>query len=211
MGLLLLAAAPGFAAQRDGSVPLFFFPNAGQTDPSIRFLAETPELRAGFRTGSVVFESGGHEIQLIFAGANPRATIEGAEPMPGKVNFFLGPDADAWKTGLPMYRTIIYRNLYPGIDAIYSGSGRRIKSEFIVAPGANPDQIRLQYEGSERVFIAANGDLLVSGARAELREESPGGLSNPRSQPGPRGRTIPPSWTPTLWDSSWAHTILRNL
>jgi beta-propeller repeat-containing protein len=178
MGLLLLAAAPGFAAQREGSLPVFFFPNAGETDPSIRFMAETPELHAGFRADSAVFQIQGgdtlfHTQVVRFAGANPHATIEGAGVLAGKANFFLGQDADRWKTGLPTYRKIVYRNLYPGIDMSYSGNGRRIKSEFIVSPGANPDQVRLEYGGAERISISENGDLAVGGRGAEFREEAP--------------------------------------
>ena len=176
--LLVLAAAPGFAAHGEGSLPVFFFPNAGVTDPSIRFIAETPELRAGFRADSVVFQIGsgqnGFHTQVVrFAGANPYARIEGADATTGKVNFLLGQDAAQWTTGLSMYRKIVYRNLYPGVDASYGGDGRGIKVEFMVSPGASPDQVRLEYKGAKGISISASGDLVVRGAGAEFREQAP--------------------------------------
>src|SRR5579871_4969692 len=114
LGLLVLAAAPGFAAQPDRSLPLFFFPNTGQTSPSIRYVAETPDLRAGFRPGGVVFQMPRLHIGMRFAGANPKALLEAAEPMPGKLNFFQGDRAEDWKTDVPSYHKIVYRGLYPG-------------------------------------------------------------------------------------------------
>src|SRR5579864_8454206 len=156
-GLLLLAAAPGFAAQAERSLPLFFFPNSGQTDSSIRYIAETPELRAGFRADSVVFQVDGMRVQERFSGADPAVAIEASEPLPGTVNFFAGQTVKDWTTGLPTFHKIVYRGLYPGIDMTYGGSGSRIKSDFIVAPGADPNRIRLVYESAGRIYVDANG------------------------------------------------------
>ena len=71
------------------------------------------------------------------------------------------------------YRRIKYRDLYPGIDLSYAAAGRRIKSEFVVRPGADPAQIRLVYQGANRISVGAGGDLIVSVRRSELREEAP--------------------------------------
>ena len=125
-------------------------------------------------------------VEVRFAGASPRSRIEGSGQLPGAANFLLGVDASRWSTGIPIYGSIVYRDLYPGIDAHYGGdrvdNGRRIKSEFVVAPGADPSQIRLEYEGADRVWIEANGEL-VAGAKAgalheaapEIYQDSPGG------------------------------------
>jgi len=48
IGILLLAVAPGLA-ETGRSLPMFFFPNIGQVNSSIRFIAETPEF-----TGHVI-------------------------------------------------------------------------------------------------------------------------------------------------------------
>ena len=55
----------------------------------------------------------------------------------------------------------------------YAAAGRRIKSEFVVRPGADPAQIRLVYQGANRISVGAGGDLIVSVRRSELREEAP--------------------------------------
>src|SRR5258708_4155421 len=92
MGLLLLAAAPGFAGQPERSLPLFFLPNPAATDHRIRFLVDTPELRAGFAADSAIFRIHGAEVRVRFAGANPDVLLAAAEPLAGRANMLLGDD-----------------------------------------------------------------------------------------------------------------------
>ncbi len=86
--------------------------------------------------------------------------------MAAKVNFFLG--AAAWKTDVPTYAKVVYRDLYPGIDMIYGGTGRQVKSEFLVAAGADPSLIRLEY--SEPVSLDPQGNLMAGDL---FREDAP--------------------------------------
>lgn len=177
IALLLLASIPGFlpayAANPERSLPIFFLPNAGQADPSIRYIAVTPELRAGFSPDSVVFQIQGTALRVRFAGADQNVNIQGLDPLGGRVNFLIGDDPAAWHTNLPTYQRIVYRNLYAGVDMTYAGRDPKLKSEFTIAPGANPGQIRLEYPGADRVSLDANGDLLIRTDAAELREQAP--------------------------------------
>ena len=125
-------------------------------------------MRAGFSCDSVRFEVHGVSTVLRFAGSNRNARIEGEEAAAGRVNRFSGAET---RTGIETYGRIRYRELYPGIDLTYSGTGRRIKAEFLVAPGADPAAIRLAYDG--HVLIDPQGDLVVRNGEAELREEAP--------------------------------------
>src|SRR5512146_30504 len=100
--LLLLAAAPGFttlAATQERSLPIFFIPNSGQTDAAIRYIAQTPELRAGFAVDSAAFQVDGTQIRVRFAGANPDVSLEGIDAMAARANFLIGDDPAAWRTG----------------------------------------------------------------------------------------------------------------
>ncbi len=171
--MILLSNLLGYqslGAERSGlSLPIFFFRNGGLTDSEISFIVETPELRAGFRAGAVEFNKHGSQTTLEFAGANQLAHIEPELPLPGIVNFFHGADA---RTGIETYARLRYRDLYPGIDLTYSGTGRRLKAEFTVAPGADPSAIRMRYEAAT-VSITPAGELMVHGRQAELTEDTP--------------------------------------
>ena len=163
--LMCLAATPGFSSIRVGSLPLFFVQNGH------RYFVETPELKAVFASDAVAFQIQDEQIQVRFEGADKGAALEGVEPLAARANFFVGQDSSEWRTGVPTFQKILYHSLYPGIDLTYSGTEDHIKSEFTVAPGADPRLIRLAYSGT--LSIAASGDLIARQAGSELRERAP--------------------------------------
>src|SRR5207302_7265985 len=124
------------------ALPIVFIPNAGQAPPTVRFMVQTPDVRAGFTHSGAVFQIHNRGIEVQFAGSNPRPSIDGTDQQSGRVNFFIGSNST---TNIPVYSGISYRDLYPGIDLHYSGAGSNLKSEFVVAPGADPRKIQLVY------------------------------------------------------------------
>src|SRR2546430_1648198 len=102
IGLLILAAVPGLAAETGSSLPLFFFRNTGQTNPGIRFISETPRFRVGFQTDSVIFQVREQAIRLRFAGSQA-AAVEGIEPMTGRANFLTGNRDAEWRSGVATF------------------------------------------------------------------------------------------------------------
>ena len=123
-------------------------------------------MRAAFSPQGVDYRSGGNQVAVRFQGARSKVQIRG-EQAAGRANFLVGADAKDWRTGLRAYRQIAYQQIYAGIDLVYGGSGGRFKSEFRVAPGADPGRILLRY--SVTVSIAADGSLHAG----ELREKAP--------------------------------------
>ncbi|MBK5290194.1 MAG: SBBP repeat-containing protein [Acidobacteriia bacterium] len=166
-GLLLAANATG------AEVPVFYAGNKGQAGEQTRFIVRTTELSAELQPASILFSWRGQRLQLEFIGANAEAPIEGLHPFPGQANYFLGKDPGAWITGVSLFGSVRYRDLYPGIDMVYGGSGRHIKSDFIVAPGVDPALIRMRYTGAQEVRIDSGGSLVVSTAQGQLREKAP--------------------------------------
>jgi len=122
--LFALLAAPAWA---DDAIPLFFIANHGQAPPRVRFMAQGSGLTAFFSPDQVLFRLADTSIALRFEGATP-ARVEGAGPLAATANFLSG-DESAWRTAVPLYGAIVYRNLYPGIDMVYNGDRRNLKSE----------------------------------------------------------------------------------
>src|SRR5581483_7341126 len=79
----------------------------------------------------------------------------------------------AWQRGAPVYGELVYPHLYSGVDLVYDGSSGRLKSEFRVAAGADPNCIRMQYSGVEGVKIDRDGGLVLRTRRGTLREQAP--------------------------------------
>ena len=97
-------------------------------------------------------------VKLDFVDANPNARPVGQEPTAAVISYFKGP-REEWTTGLPTYASLVYRDLWPGIDLVYTGTGSRLKYTFLVQPGADPNQIQLAYRGSTGVRINEAGQL----------------------------------------------------
>jgi hypothetical protein len=114
----------------------------------------------------------GHVLTLDFAGANPAVKPVGQDQTPAVVSYFSGP-RDQWKTDLKTYSKLVYPDLWPGIDLVYSGTVNRLKYTLLVKPGADPEQIRLAYRGATGVRVNEAGELEVSTLVGSLRDEKP--------------------------------------
>ena len=170
--LFLLASFSASSESSKPSVPVFFFGDSSAPNLGTRFIAETPTLRATFDKDSVIFQTSSNPVSLRFQGADSQTHIDAGEPMPGRVNFLLGQNAGMWRSQIPLYRKIMYRGLYQGVALTYSGAGSRLKSEFTIAPGADPNRIRLEYTGGH-LSIEKSGDLVIRSSGADLREAAP--------------------------------------
>jgi hypothetical protein len=63
--------------------------------------------------------------------------------------------------------------VYAGVDLVYYGNQRELEFDFVVAPGADPDSIRLAYEGVEDLRLEPGGDLVLRTKLGEIRQHSP--------------------------------------
>ena len=92
-------------------------------------------------------------LRMKWEGANQDPRIEGVDELEGKSHYFIGNDPDQWRTNIPLYRKVRYRDLYPGIDLIYYGNQRQLEYDLVVTPEGDPGSIRLVIEGAEGVKV----------------------------------------------------------
>ncbi|MEK7407516.1 MAG: hypothetical protein AAB225_20755 [Acidobacteriota bacterium] len=129
--------------------------------------SETPSAGRTEPTGErIVFSE-----ELLNA-RNP-VVVEGRSPQPGAYNFLIGNDPRKWRTGVRGYSELIYRGVWPGIDLRLLIKRSALKQEFIIAPGANPSQIQIAYQGIESLRAEQDGSLVIRTAAGELRETRP--------------------------------------
>jgi len=166
---MLAGIAAAAAPPRIGGLPGFFIKAA---EPRGGYVAYAGGMRLYLDRTGVRLVSAGEPLELNFEGANPGTALEGNGAEAERINIFHG-SAEAWRTGLTAFSSVRYRGLYPGIDLAYRFQGNRLKSEFIVAAGANPSLIRLRYSGARRIAVGPAGDLTVAAPGGELREEAP--------------------------------------
>ena len=96
-------------------------------------------------------------------------TLEQAETL---ISYFKGRPEE-WRTGLQASRNIIYRDLWPGIDLVYSGTVDNLKYDFIVHPGADPARLRLAWRGADSMQVTEDGQLAVTTPLGTLRDKMP--------------------------------------
>jgi hypothetical protein len=111
-------------------------------------------------------------VKLDFLDANPCVKPAGTDETGAVISYFSG-QPENWKTGLSTCSRMVYRNLWPGIDLVYSGTMDELKSEFIVHPGADPSRIRLAYRGASSVLVDDAGRLVVSTPAGTFEDEIP--------------------------------------
>src|SRR5205085_2419718 len=107
-------------------------------------------------------------VHMRLLGANPSATATTLDPLPGRTNYLTGADPAGWQTGVPTYGRVSYAGVWPGVDIVFLGDERRLRHDFVVAPGADPSTIAVTFEGDDGPALAvdpATGDLILSRAR----------------------------------------------
>lgn len=189
-------AAPAHAAVDPGALPLSFVANAGQTDERARFVAQgggygffftdrgvtltltrrdeaEPPLAWLARSSPLPALPSGPDavaLELCFAGGKRHPQIDATGRMPATVSYLR-----EGVTGLATYRTLTYRDVWPGIDVSFSGEHGALDYAFHVAPGADPGAIALDYRGADGLSVTPDGKLAIATGAGTLTTTKPGG------------------------------------
>ena len=112
---------------------------------------------------------------MKLAGSRPWENITGAEPTGGVSNYLNHRDLKRSVNRVPQYGRIKVANVYEGIDLIFYTNGGDLEYDFDVAPGANPEQIQVAFEGTKEMRVdPKSGDLVVMlPDGSELRQLKP--------------------------------------
>jgi hypothetical protein len=96
------------------------------------------------------------------------------QELTSRSNYFTGQDPTAWQTDVTQYGQVSTHNLYPGIDAVYSGnSQQQLEYDLVVAPGADPAAIHLSLQGAQGLRLDDQGNLLIQTSGGTLVEQTP--------------------------------------
>lgn len=151
-----------------------FIENRGQWDAQAQFLARSPGVDVwvtergavydfyqariqGLGSGgrgvdpisnqqSPVFNRKGHVVRMEFVGSGGSQVV-GFSEREGKHNYFLGNDSSRWATDVPLFGEARSERVYPGVEARWYFDGGRPRYDLLVAPGTDPTQIKVRFEG----------------------------------------------------------------
>jgi hypothetical protein len=114
----------------------------------------------------------GHVWEVEFSGSNPGVILEPVRSLATLHNYYLGSDPSKWGSRARSYEEIHYRELYCGVDLLLYSQEGNLKYDLLIAPGADPGQVRFSYHGADRLALE-QGSLVVYTSLGEMREMRP--------------------------------------
>jgi len=165
-----------------GAAPLLFVENVGQFDAHARFQAygsdsvlladdalwfalverapapASPDHlhRLSDERARAPQRQRGVYLKLSFVGASPRSRLVPFDRLTTHISYFRGNNPSGWRSDVPAWGGVRYRDLYPEIDLELQGAGGQLQPRLVVRPGARLSAVRLHVEGAEQVAVGTN-------------------------------------------------------
>ncbi len=127
------------------------------------------EARTVGNSNSPLIHSFAYKVK--FLGARPNVVPQPDKKLPTHNNYYMGNDPSKWATDCSIHTAITYKNIYPDIDIRYYSEQGKLKYDFIVKPGGNPDFIAMQYDGPQ--VTIKDKELIISTSVGEVKELYP--------------------------------------
>ncbi len=172
---LAVEAPPAKVAQAQAALerlPLRFEANQGQWSADVRYGARTAGGALLLTTHGPAMVGDGRRVDISMVDGNTEARIEAIDPLAARTNYFVGK-REQWRAGIANFTRVAYRTVYPGIDIVYYGNRDQLEYDFVLQPGADPNSIRMRFQGAGRLNITADGDLVVEAAGSQFIEKRP--------------------------------------
>jgi hypothetical protein len=172
------AAQASLASTAFGQLPLAFEPNQGQFAGGVAFQTQAQGYTVALTATGADFtlSSTGKttaSVQMHVVGGDAAAVGSGADRLPGTVNYLLGQDQSTWVTDVPLYGSVTFHDVYPGIDLVYhAGAGQQLEYDFVVHAGATPSAVHLSFDGGSPRLDQA-GNLVVTTGQGDMVEPAP--------------------------------------
>src|SRR5580704_6940498 len=126
-----------FTTLRCLALPLSF-----EQRDATHFLARFPNGAAELRPDRVSLG----DVTLRFVGSAPSARLEGIGPA-APATYLRAGSARTF----PQFPRLAIRGLYPGVDAIFYGSGANLEYDLQLTRGASAGRIRISVEGTHDI------------------------------------------------------------
>ncbi len=112
-------------------------------------------------------------LSAMWQGGNSTSIVEG---MDQQSYYYTYPEVSGKNRQANIFKKIVYRDIYPGIDVEYSfpeGKKTGLKYALIIHPGADITQVKLKYKGASSVRLDPDGNIVVRSAVGELTDHAP--------------------------------------
>lgn len=161
-----------------------FIENRGQWSSQTKFMAEVNGMNVWITDKGMVYDvystnekansvfehrnivtpsnrRSGQVISMEFENMN-KGIMVAQEQQSAYRNYFIGNNRDVWKVNVPTFNKVTIREIYKGIDVLYSFQDNMPRYDFIVHPGADPNDITLRFQGADSVRVNEKNGLQLS-------------------------------------------------
>jgi hypothetical protein len=172
------------------SLPLAFEPNQGQVAGEAQFLVHHGQATTYFDGANTTTAIGDSHVTMSLDGANT-SNFTGSDQLESKTNYFIGNDQAKWHSDIPNFKSLLAKNVYPGIDLKYYGTNSQLEHDFIVSPGTDYKQIAFHFNGQQDLSLDKYGNLILKTQSDEIQLKAPITYQQTSSPTGESKHTIP--------------------
>ncbi len=123
------------------------------------------------KESGVTFEY--RQVTMEWNGANENVQVIAENPSSETFNYY-SPNSPEGVIRCKVFKKIIYKNLYKGVDVEYVFHKENgLKYNIILRLGADASLIKMKYSGSENIRIDANGNLIIETVRGDIIDHAP--------------------------------------
>jgi hypothetical protein len=109
-----------------------------------------------------------YRMDMLLEGADPDAAVSTEGRSADHTNYYTHDVLD-----VHTYTRITYHEVYPGIDWVVYTTDAGLKYDFVVRPGADPEQIKLRFMHHEELRVEADGSLTHGNHLGRFTEAPP--------------------------------------
>ncbi|MBN1273564.1 MAG: SBBP repeat-containing protein [Candidatus Aminicenantes bacterium] len=99
--------------------------------------------------------------------------LKGINKKQARFHYLNGRQPEQWSVDVPSFKKVIYENMYPGIDCIFSGERGALKSAYVVYPSGRAKDIVFMLDGVKKLSVDDSGRLVAKTAFGTLKENKP--------------------------------------
>lgn len=190
------------------SLPITIEENVGQAAARVAFIERGPGLTALLTRDGIELvvgtrgnEKGTAQALKISLAETPissrsanrtrgKFAWRGKKKLRSESNYFIGNDDRRWKTHVAHFVSAEANGVVPGVDMVMYGNGREIEYDLRLAPGINPDRLRLTISGVDGMELDRLGSLTLRAGGTLIQMRKPAIYEELPAEPGTQGKSF---------------------
>lgn len=181
-GQTLAASFQGDQPTMDGPrLPFSFVENQGQWPDDVQFQVRAQGMLVRIQEDGIVLRlrSGTQDgpqyslVKMSFGGGGDGSNAIGEREQTGRYHFLLGSDRESWRTEVRGFDSVVYRDLYPGIDLRLREQDGLLEYDILLTPGASLEPMSLRVEGIDELSLDEVGALVMKTEAGTLHQKLP--------------------------------------